>query len=449
MTKTDILIIGGGPAGVVAAITAKKHYPSKQVTLIRREEKAVIPCGIPYIFNRLDSADKDIMGDQPLLDNKINLIIGEVIEVKPKENQIILKNGEVLDYDKLILALGSASQLIPISGIEKEGVWVVKKDYEYLKKLREAVLKSKNVVIIGGGFIGVEFAEELSGINNLNISIIEKLDHCFITNFDEEFALAAEEKLKSRGIKIFTGKTIKEIGGKEKAEYVELDSGEKLPADLVILSIGARPNIDLAQKIGIKTEEKGGIIVDEYMRTNVPGIFAIGDCAQTKDFITNKNIPIMLASVAATEARIAANNLYQIELIRENKGTVGVFSTFIDGLALGVAGLTEKRAKEQSIDYLIGEAEAPNHHPATLPKTEKIKVKLIFSKSSENLLLGGEIMGPESVGEMLNIISMAIQQKTSLFEFNNWQIATHPLLTASPIVYPLITAAQNAILKIK
>jgi len=98
--KTDILIIGGGPAGVVAAITAKKHYPSKQVTLVRKEEKSVIPCGIPYIFNRLDSVDKNLMPDQPLLDNKINLAIGEVIEIKPKGKQIIFENDDVFGYDK-------------------------------------------------------------------------------------------------------------------------------------------------------------------------------------------------------------------------------------------------------------------------------------------------------------------------------------------------------------
>jgi len=447
--KTDILIIGGGPAGVVAATTAKKHYPLKQVTLIRKEKKAVIPCGIPYIFNRLDSVEKNLMPDQPLLNNQINLIITEITEINPKDKKVVAKNGNVYSYDKLILALGSTPQLIPIPGSEKQGVWLVKKDYEYLKKLRQAVLKSKNIIIIGGGFIGVEFAEELSNIKNLNIYIIEKLNHCLITNFDEEFALAAEERLKNKGVKILTNKTIKQIQGKETVEYVELDSGEKIPADLIILSIGARPNVDLAKKAGIKTEEKGGIIVDEYMKTNIPDIFAIGDCAQTKDFITSKNIPVMLASVASTEARIAANNLYQIELIRENKGTVGVFSTFIDGLALGVAGLTEKKVKQENIDYLIGEAEAPNHHPAYLPGTKKIKVKLIFTKSSECLLLGGEIMGPESIGEMLNILSLAIQQKTSLFDFNTWQIATHPLLTSAPTVYPLIAAAQNALLKLK
>ena len=445
--KTDILIIGGGPAGVVAAITAKKNYPSKQITLIRKEEKSIIPCAIPYIFNRLNSVEQNLISDQPLLDNKINLVIEEVMEIKPKEKQVILKKGDVFEYDKLILALGSVSQLIPIPGIEKEGVWIVKKDYEYLKKFREAVLKSKNIVIIGGGFIGVEFAEELSNIEGLNISIVEMLPHCLITNFDEEYTIAAEEKIKGKGVKIYTDRTVKEISGDQKTEYVKLDNGKTLPADMVILSIGARPNIGLAKEAGIKTEEKGGIWVDEYLRTSEPDIFAVGDCAQTKDFITGKNILIMLASLATSEARIAASNLYQLQLIKENKGTVGAFSTFIDGLVIGTAGLTEERAKEENLDYLIGEAEAPNRHPATLPGAEKIKVKLIFSKLSENLLLGGEIMGPESVGEMLNILAMAIQQKTSFFDFNTWQIATHPLLTSAPTVYPLIIAAQNAMLK--
>ncbi|MBU1037046.1 FAD-dependent oxidoreductase [Patescibacteria group bacterium] len=447
--KTDILIIGGGPSGIVAATTARKNYPSKQIILIRKEKQAVIPCGIPYIFYRLNSVEQNLMSDQSLSDNKINLVIGEVIEIKPREKKIIIKNGDILSYDKLILALGSEPQLIPIPGIEKRGIWLVKKDFEYLKKFRQKVLKSKKVVIIGGGFIGVEFAEELSSIKRLDISIIEKLDHCLITNFNKDFAIAAEEKLKNKGVKLFTKRTVREIGGNKEAEYVELDNGEKLPADIIILSIGAQPNIDLAKKAGIKTEEKGGIWVDEYLRTNISDVFAIGDCAQTKDFISGRNILIMLASVATTEARIVANNLYQIELVRENKGTIGVFSTYIDGLALGAVGLTEKRAKKEKIDYLIGEAEASNHHPTSLPGAEKIKVKLIFSKTSEGLLLGGEIIGPESIGEMLNILSLAIQQKVSLFDFNTWQIATHPLLTSAPTVYPIITAAQDALVKFK
>jgi len=449
MNKTDILIIGGGPAGVVAAVTAKKTYPSKRVTLVRKEQKSIIPCGIPYIFHRLNSVDENVMPDKPLIDNNIDLVIGEVSKINAENKEVILGDKSSYGYDKLILACGSKPQLVPIPGVEKEGVWLVKKDYEYLKQFREAALKSKKVIIIGGGFIGIEFAEELSRIKNLEINIVEMADHCLITNFDTEFVLAAEEKLKSNGVKIHLNKKVKKVGGDDKVEYVELDNGEKLPTDLVILSIGACPNVDLAKEAGIKIEEGGGVCVDEYLKTNIADIFAVGDCAQTRDFITNKNIPIMLASVATSEARIVASNLYQLKLIRENKGTVGVFSTYVDGLALGSAGLTEQRAKTEGFDYIIGEAQAPNRHPGKLSGAELIKAKLIFAKSSENLLLGGEIMGPESIGEMLNILAMAIQQKASISDFNTWQIATHPLLTSAPTVYPLIVAAQDAMLKIQ
>ncbi len=449
MSKIDILVIGGGPAGMVAAVTAKKNYPDKKISLIRKEEKGVVPCGIPYIFDRLNSVNEDIMPSQPLIDNGVDLVVGEVTKIKTEEKIVVLKDEKIYQYDKLILALGSESHLVPIPGLDKPGVWQVRKDCQYLEELRKAALKAKNIAIIGGGFIGVEFAEELSSLRNLKISIVEMLEHCLLTNFDQEFALAAEEKLKKKGVKIYTGAKIKEVSGQDKVEYLELENGEKIAADLVILSIGARPNIDLAKEAGIRTEEKGGIWVDEYMRTSQPDILAIGDCAQTKDFITGRNIPVMLASVAASEARIAANNLYQIKLIRENKGTLGVFSTYINGLTLAAAGLTERRAKEEKFEYIVGQAQAPNRHPGKLPGAELIRVKLIFAKSSEGLLLGAEMMGPESVGEMINAVAMAIQHQATLYDFNTWQIATHPLLTSAPTVYPLIAAAQEAMLKLK
>ncbi len=446
--QTDILIIGGGPAGLVAAVTARKTYPTKKITLIRKEEKVVIPCGIPYIFQRLDSIDKDIMGDQPLVNNKIDLVIDEVTEIKPTEKEVLLAQHENYTYAKLILALGSKSSSIPLPGIEKENVWFVKKDFNYLQKLREAVLKSKKITIIGGGFIGMEFAEELSHISNLEVNLVEKDNHCLASNFDEEFSLAAEKKLTDQQIKLFTQRTVKSIGGEEKVTFVELDNGEKIASDLVIISIGAKPQTDLAQKADLAIEEKGFIQVDEYQKTSHPDIFAIGDCSQTKHAVTNKSISVMLASVATNEARIAANNLYQLDLIRKNPGTIGAFATSLNGLFLGATGLTEKKAQAENIDYLIGEAEAPNHHPGTLPNTEKIKVKLIFSQSSENILLGGEIMGPNSSAEMINILALAVQKKMSLFDFNTWQIATHPLLTAPPTAYPIISAAQSALVKL-
>lgn len=446
MKKTDVLIIGGGPAGVVSAITAKRNNPRKKITLIRKEKKAIIPCGIPYIFFRLVSLEKNLMSDQLLLKNKISLIIDEVVNIDTSNKKVFLKDGNELCYEKLVLATGSKSFLIPIKGVDKKGVWYIKKDYEYLKKLQEIVLKSKNIVIIGGGFIGVELAEELSNIKNLNISIVEKLEHCLGTTFDDEFAMAGEVKLKEKGVKIYTNIIVEEILGKDRVEYVKLSNRKKIPADVVIFSIGMKPNVELAKKACIKVEENG-IWVDEYLRTNAPDVFAAGDCVQRKDFFTRKNIPVMLASTSCSEARMVGANLYQLKILRENKGTLATFSTYVNGLVLGVAGLTEKVAKSEGFDIVVGRAKAPDQHPGTLPGTQPINVKLIFSKSSEGLLLGGQVMGARGVSEMVNIIATAIQQNMSAFDFDTSQISTHPLLTAAPTVYPLIAAAQSAIEK--
>ncbi len=442
--KTDILIIGGGPAGVVAAVTARRNNPAKEIILVRDKDKSVIPCGIPYIFNRLDSVEKDLMPDAPLEKSKVDLLIDKAESINVQEKEVALEGGKKINYDKLILAVGSEPILVPIKGIEKKGVWQVKKDFDYLEKLRQAALKAKDAVIIGGGFIGVEIAEELSGLEGMNISVIEKLDHCLITTLDREFAEAAEEKLRERRVKIYTGRTVEEIGGGDKAECVKLDNGERIPADLVILSIGSKPNISLAEKAGLEVKERGGIKVDEYMRTSAPDVFAVGDCAETRDFFTGKYVPVMLASTAATEARIAGANLYQLETLRENKGTLGSFATCIGGLALGATGFTESRAKAEGFEVVVGASECPDCHPGSLPGARNVKIKLVFSKKS-GALLGAQAMGPKSAGELINLLALAIQQKMTAHDLNTLQIATHPLLTAAPTVYPVITAAQTAL----
>ena len=447
MDKTDILIIGGGPAGIVAAVTARKSNLTKKIVLVREKEKSIIPCGIPYIFNRLDSVEKDLMPDKPLERNNIDLLIDEAIKIDTTNKKVFFKSGNELTFEKLILATGSKPTLIPIEGIDKKGVWHIKKDFEYLKEFRKAVLKSKKIVILGGGFIGVELAEELSSFKGLDISIVEKLEHCLITSFDEEFCIVAEEKLKEKGVKIHTNTLVEKIVGKNKVESVKLKD-KKIPADLVILSIGAKPNAELAKKAGTKLGKYGGIEVNEYMETSSKDVFAIGDCAETKGLLTKKYIPVMLASTACHEARIASANLYKRRKLIKNDGTLSVFSTFVNGLAIGIAGLSERRCKEEGLDIITGKSEAPNHHPSALPNTQNIKVKLIFSRNSGRLL-GGQIIGPESIGEMLNILALAIQKETTIYNLDVLQIATHPLLTASPTIYPLISAAYSALTKMK
>lgn len=445
MQKTDILIIGGGPAGIVSALTAKKNYPNKKIILVREAKKAVIPCGIPYIFNRLKSVNQNLIADKPLIDSKVKLIIDKCEKLNFKKKTAELKAGRVIKYNKLILATGSKSTQVPILGAELSGVWQIKKDPRHLVKMRKSFVSAKNVVIIGGGYIGVEVAEELSRIKKLKVSIIEMGTHCLGTTLDKEFAVLAEEKLKSRGVKIYTQAKVKKITGNQKVSSVELSDGTKIKADQVLISIGARPNLDIVSSTDIIANEKSGIWVDEYMRTNIKDVFAVGDCVQKKDYFTRKNVPVMLASTACAEARIAGANLYKLKVLRENKGTLGSFSTRIGDTVIGVAGLTEKMAKKEKFDIVVGNSEAASHHPGALPGSQPVKVKLIFAKSSEKLLLGGEIAGPLSASEMVNILAMSIQQNVSAYDFNTAQISTHPLITPSPTCYSLIGAAQMAI----
>lgn len=442
MNKTDILVIGGGPAGVIAATTSRYFYPNKKIALIRDKEKSLVPCGIPYVFNRLDSVEKNIMPDKSLHDNNIDLLIDKVLKINSKNKEVFLENNEVINYEKLVLANGSQPNKIPAKGLDKEGVYVVEKDLEYLKKMREKVLQSKNIVIVGGGFIGMELAEEISSIKGIKVNIIERKDLCLGVAFDKEFCALAEEKLKGKGVEFYKNCNLEEIIGKEKVKSVLLDNKKEIKTDMVILAVGSSSDISLANSTGLKAG-KGGVKVNEYMQTSDKDVFAVGDCAETKIISTGQYRPVMLASTACTEARIAANNLY--ELKKKSKGALGVFSTYLDGLVLGACGLIEDEAKKnKEIDIVVGECDCLNHHPGTLPNTKNIKTKLIFSKKDKKLM-GGEIMGPESVAELINIISCAVQKEAVINDLITMQFATHPLITAAPTVYPLIKAAQIAL----
>jgi NADPH-dependent 2,4-dienoyl-CoA reductase/sulfur reductase-like enzyme len=165
------------------------------------------------------------------------------------------------------------------------------------------------------------------------VTIVELLPHCLLLNFDEEFAVKVEEQLKRKGVKIITGRAIKRIYGKERVEGVELDTGEKVVADLVVISTGYRPNTKLAEKIGLKIGAYG-IAVDDYMRTSDPDIFAVGDCAEKRYFLLGEPTPLLLASIACQEANVAIMNLYGAKTTKGTNGWAGTFVTKVGDLVL-------------------------------------------------------------------------------------------------------------------
>lgn len=446
MKKTDVLVIGGSAAGIVTALTGKNQYPEKDFLVIRKEKEVVVPCGIPYIFGTLESSSQNIIPDVGLEKAGINLIIGEVIEIDPENKTCLLADGEKIGYEKLVLAIGS----IPVkpnwlNGKDLDNVFTVPKDKEYLDRMIRKLQDKQKIVVIGGGFIGVEISDELKK-QGKDVTVVEILPHILGAVFDKELATKAEEILIDRGVKVEAGVGIQELCGNGKVTSVKLQDGRELEADAVILSMGYKPNVDLAEKAGIKTNELGFIVVDQYLRTRTPDIFAVGDCAEKRDFITNKPIGAMLASTACAEARVTGMNLFILETVRTFSGTISNFATALGDHSFGVAGITEDNARAEGFDIITALFEGVDHHPGKLPGTHKQTVKLVVAKDS-GLILGGSVFGSHSAGEIVNVIGLAIQNKMTVSSLLTMQIGTHPLLTAPPTAYPLIKAAELALKK--
>jgi len=441
--KTDILVVGAGPAGVVCAVTARKYYPGKNIMVMKDVADGVIPCGIPYMFASLTNPDENKLGMASLEKNNVEVVVDSAVRVNRKEKTVETAKKDIYSYEKLVLAVGSTPIILPIKGVDKRGVYPINKEMGYLKGVIAEIKKCKNVLVIGGGFIGVEFADELSKIKGISVTLVEMLPQILANSFYPEFSQMAEARLREKGVVVLTNTRVEEIIGQDKVERVRFGDGKEIPVDGIILGVGSKPNVKIAVDAGLEIGSCKGIMTDEYMRTSTdPDIFAIGDCSCKRDFYTRKAIPVMLASTATAEARIAGANLYQIKVIRENKGTIAVYSTYIDGLVLGSAGLTEKTAREEGFEIVVGSIEGVDKHPASLPGACKGRIKLIFSKQS-GIILGGQVSCGMSCAQMINIIGVAIQKRMSATELETLQVATHPYLTSAPTMFPIVLAAQD------
>ncbi len=438
--KKDLLVIGGGPAGISAARFARAMNPHLEVAQIRTSPLTVIPCAIPYSMGRTVPRDSIVIPDSMVTGVGVDLIVDVVVEVKDKV--ATLQSGGKVEFDKLILAIGSKPIIPPIPGAELEDVFSIK-DRKSMIRVEEALEHANSAVIVGGGFIGLEVGTELRR-RGMDVSIVEMLPHCLQTVFDEEFCEAAEFKMRAEDIRICTRSTAIGIEADRGMKRVHLDSGVDLLADVVIFGIGVRANTGLASKMGIELG-KFGVKTDKYLETNIEGVYAAGDCRSKINFVTGKETPVKLASIAVWEGVTAASNAVS-EHRREFPGVIGSFATKIFDLSLGMAGLNEKMAQGEGIRYAVGTCEVPDKHPATMPETCNLFLKLIFDCSS-GALIGAEIKGGDSVGELINFLSFCIGKKMKVDDLVFLQHCSHPLLTPLPSSNPVMLAAKDAMMK--
>lgn len=450
MQQRDLVVIGGSAAGLMSAITTKRRYPEKSVTVIRNVSKTPVPCGIPYIYGTLRAVEKNIIPDEMVTNMGIEIVASHVEDVDRSSKMITCRNHETIKYDKLIVATGSKPIVPPLPGVELENVFTVAKDPFFLQRIFSALQQARNVVVIGGGFIGVEMAEQIARLQkeiqtDTQVSLVEMQDCCLSLACEKEFGREVEEELRKEGVSLHLSSQVRSLEGDSegRVKSVSLGDGSSLDADVVILGIGARPNAELPEAIGLNTDPGQGVLVDEYMQTSDPDVYSAGDCASKFSFFNGKPSGVRLASVAATEGMIAATNIFKPRS-RKTLGALGAFATQVGERSIGSAGYTTMAAQEEGIDFVVGEAIAPNRHPGGLPGCIKdLRVKMLFRRE-DGVLIGGHVCGGEAAADMANVMAVAMQAGLTADDLATMQYATHPLLTASPLTYHIMLAAEFA-----
>jgi NADH dehydrogenase len=343
----------------------------------------------------------------------------------------------------LVLATGARPVIPPISGVENQAVTAVR-SIEDLAWLRQRAARSRRAVVIGGGYIGVEVAVVLHQMG-LDVTTVEMMPQILMATTEPEFITKVRETLDRNGIHLLVNQKV--VAFEEKSDHsveVKLESGQVLPADLVVLAVGVAPNTELAASAGIRTSRLG-IWVDETMRTSAEDVFACGDCAEKKSFITGAPTRGEFGTNAVFMAKTAAHTI--LGRAKRFPGVINANATAIYGLSLGSAGLTEKMAGDAGIETVTGISTVMDKYPM-MDHVGTIDTKLVFNRKDRKLVGGSFLRADNCTAQNVDFISFAIQMGATIEDLMDYQYATHPELAAKPSDNIYTFAAKDALGKL-
>jgi NADH oxidase (H2O2-forming) len=292
----EIIIAGNGEPALVCTLSARNTYTDKSIAIIKNDKKNSI---IEEILSAASGG----------FNKRLNIFYDD-IESK-NQNILSLVSGSKLKYEKLVLATGSCAIEPPINGIKKDGVFLLNRDPKYLRKIKQEALDAENIVIFGGGYIGVELSDELLKVGK-NVTIIEKSKRLMPSSFDSETSTKAKEIIERLGGKVILDSKIKRILGIDSVTGITLSNDINIDCDFLIICCGSRPNTEVAEKLGLIYDRDRGILVDEYFRTSDKDIFAVGECAAKYDFYASDLANVFLHNTKMEEAKLLGANLYSI-----------------------------------------------------------------------------------------------------------------------------------------
>lgn len=440
------LVIGGVAGGATAAARLRRLDEKAEIVIIERGEYVSFAnCGLPYYIGGAISDKKVLTLQTPeSFKRRFNIevrTLTEAVSIHPERKSVKLKDlrtGELTEesYDKLILSPGAEPIRPNIGGIENPNVFTLR-NIPDMDKIKAYITEKAphSAVVVGGGYIGVEMAENLKEAG-LEVSIVELADH-LIAPLDFDMAADVHRYIRDKGIGLYLNNGVTSVEGNR----IILQNGV-LEADIVIMSVGVRPESTLAKDCGIALNARGSIIVDEQMRTNIPDIYAVGDAVQVKDFVSDLAAFIPLAGPANKQGRIAADNIAGIP--SKYKGTQGSAVLKLFDMTIATTGLNEKSAAAAGIDYDKTYIYSASH-ASYYPGAENMSIKAIWDKNSQKLI-GAQIVGFGGVDKRMDILATAIRFGAKVTDLAELELCyAPPFGSAKDPVNMLGFVAENAI----
>lgn len=442
-----ILIIGGVAAGATAAAKARRISPDAQITMLEAgADISFANCGLPYFIggdiksrSKLILQSPESFKEQYDVDVHTHTLVSAIDRTAHTVKAMDTRSGEhkTFDYTKLILAQGGRPITPTLPGAKFEQVftlWTLEDMDKITHFLEEK--KPKTAVVVGGGFIGLEMVEALVK-RGLKVSVIEMMPHV-MSLMEPETAGFIENELLSYGVGIHTSTGVTEITTKA----VKLDNGKMIDADMVLLSIGVRPTLQLAKEAGLELGEAGGLLVNANLQTNDPDIFAAGDMVEIEHRVNGKKVRIPLAGPANRQGRIAAENALGGN--HAYQGSIGTSVVRVFEAVAGITGLSLKQARNLGMD-----ADAvvvhKEHHTSYYPGAEDVTAMLVYDKNT-GVILGGQTAGYKGADKRLDIIATATASKLTVSDLADIDFAySPPIGTANDAVNMAAYTAENRI----
>ena len=430
-----VVIVGGVAGGASCAARLRRLDEEAEIIVFERGEYiSYANCGLPYHVGDVIKARSALILQTPeKMGEKYNTDVRvkqEVINIDRAAKTVTVKKvdtGETYaeSYDTLVLSTGSSPVKPPIPGIDSARImtlWTVPDTDRIRDFVRTGAVKS--AVVVGGGFIGLEMAENLRHAG-LDVSLVEMLDQV-MAPLDFEMAQLLHEQLVQQGVQLNLGDGVDSFSEKEDTVTVKLKSGKTITAELIILSIGVRPNGELAKTAGLEVNARGGIVVDATLKTSDPDIYAVGDVIEVEDFVDKSRTMIPLAGPANKQGRIAANNIAGAS--EEYEGTQGTSIAKVFDLAAASTGANEKALNKKGLakgkDYetvIITQ----NSHASYYPGSTPMILKLIFSMDGKKIY-GAQIVGNEGVDKRIDTIAVTMRLGGGVSDLKTLELAYAP-----------------------